>query len=586
MSGFEVIGVVLGVLPLAIKAMKEYKALLPRPAERDLKALIRDLETEQVCLRNTCELLLEGIAPFSSIDNLIKSPFGPGWKQYSSQIRLRLWTTSTTCEEQVIGMEKAVQELREKLCIHLDGKARLTDRYAILQEIRRGASFTLRKNDYESIISRIKTGNAILRDLATQNCGLEPSRRLRSKERVIKLIRGLTQSIFNALKGAATCHCVNPHDVCLELVHRNPILVPSDPEDEAAKDFKFHVVFGSYGNSTSGTNTKPDGNTPPPARWDSFHVQLAEFDSKPLTLPPSSIPTPSTSQKQPRRVRWSPSLSLKPIKGTGLSTTQTLVEESKSLGAMPTTNLVYPPSTVSNLCQAVLSWNSKSATGCYGYIGDVHRKFGLYPRQCHIELQTRVTLRQMLQKEKLDIPFSEKLGVALAISVSVLHLHKTSWLSQVLSLDDIVFLREDNCILPSQADPQYRPFIVRSLLDESKNSAERLKSSQGSMVSRPINLTVLSLGALLIQLIIGKVIDDLDMTGVTDMNSVLAKNEIGSQLRGSILESGSGNYSAAVKWCFDSVLSIAGLDNVDFCQTLYAEVIARLEEDIKIATSN
>ena len=123
MSGLEVVGVVLGVLPLAVKALQGYVSVLSsvKNARRDLNALIRDLETEQIRLQTTCELLLDGVAPPSIIDKLIQTPFGPDWKPYNDRLRLRLWTTSNKFEEQVAQLQQAVQELRAKLCLEADG---------------------------------------------------------------------------------------------------------------------------------------------------------------------------------------------------------------------------------------------------------------------------------------------------------------------------------------------------------------------------------------------------------------------------------------------------------------------------------
>lgn len=123
MSGFEVAGVVLGVLPLAVKALEAYIGVLSnvRHAQRDLKALIRDLETEQLRLQNTCELLLNGVAPPSVIDKLIQTPFSPDWNPYNDRLRLRLWTTCGKFEEQVAEMQMAANELRAKLGLEADG---------------------------------------------------------------------------------------------------------------------------------------------------------------------------------------------------------------------------------------------------------------------------------------------------------------------------------------------------------------------------------------------------------------------------------------------------------------------------------
>lgn len=126
MSGFEVAGVVLAVLPLAIEAAKGYMSVLSsvKDAKRNLKALVHDLETEQIRLETTCEVLLDGIVPSSAVDRMIRTPLGPEWKLYNDQLKLRLWTTSKKFEEQVVEMQTAALKLQAKLCIEQDGSVR------------------------------------------------------------------------------------------------------------------------------------------------------------------------------------------------------------------------------------------------------------------------------------------------------------------------------------------------------------------------------------------------------------------------------------------------------------------------------
>jgi hypothetical protein len=126
MSGFEVAGIVLAVLPLTIKAVKGYMDILSsmKDAKRNLQPLLHDLETEQIRLETTCEVLLDGIVPPSAIDRLIRTPLSSEWKLYDDQLRLRLWTTSQKFEEQVVEMQRAVVELKAKLCLEADGSVR------------------------------------------------------------------------------------------------------------------------------------------------------------------------------------------------------------------------------------------------------------------------------------------------------------------------------------------------------------------------------------------------------------------------------------------------------------------------------
>lgn len=86
MSGVEVAGLVLAVLPVLVEAIKFYAEGVST-VERYLKyrvplqSVLRALQNEKVIYLNTCETLLNGL-----VDNneereaLLKDPGGPAWK--------------------------------------------------------------------------------------------------------------------------------------------------------------------------------------------------------------------------------------------------------------------------------------------------------------------------------------------------------------------------------------------------------------------------------------------------------------------------------------------------------------------------
>ncbi|KAI4593917.1 hypothetical protein KJ359_008961 [Pestalotiopsis sp. 9143b] len=245
MSGFEVVGVVLGVLPLAIEAIKTYYTILSsaKSAQSDLNWLRQDLETEHIRLQNTCEILLTEIAPLSKVDGLIKDPFGPDWVKYNDKLRQRLWSSWDTFQTQVELLSSAAVELEKKLCFDKNGVIRLNNSKKVLGELKQNADFTLRKRDYEALLQKIKSSNTVLHHLARQDIVLESSRKHRSQARVVKLLRGLSRSIFEALHSAVTCKCMEGHSIGFELTHRTAVLVSDDEENEVAKAFRFEVVF-------------------------------------------------------------------------------------------------------------------------------------------------------------------------------------------------------------------------------------------------------------------------------------------------------------------------------------------------------
>ena len=79
MSGFEVAGVVLGTLPLVIKAVKAYIGFIKDwgKAVSELKSINRQLTTERSKLYNVCDQLLNNVVPQKDIEPMLQDPFGP-----------------------------------------------------------------------------------------------------------------------------------------------------------------------------------------------------------------------------------------------------------------------------------------------------------------------------------------------------------------------------------------------------------------------------------------------------------------------------------------------------------------------------
>ncbi|KAI0435611.1 hypothetical protein F4803DRAFT_544977 [Xylaria telfairii] len=127
MSGLEVAGLVLGVLPIAVKAIQGYREIFHsiKNIDQDLRHIELDLETERLRLQNTCETLLVGIVPPTKIHSMIEDPLGPDWKSYTEKLRLRLYTSYELFEKRVIEMSEATKELRLRLGIEEGSQVRV-----------------------------------------------------------------------------------------------------------------------------------------------------------------------------------------------------------------------------------------------------------------------------------------------------------------------------------------------------------------------------------------------------------------------------------------------------------------------------
>lgn len=584
----EAAGLVLGVIPLAIKALDTYRDVLStiKNAKRDIEYMIRDLKTEHQILQNTCEALLRGIVPDSVLDDMIEDPFGPAWKQYEGEVRLRLWRSADVFQERVTEMRQAAMDLQQKLAIDSNGKVRpdmlctsnriskghltinglmqtrLVDRRSIMEGLKHSAYFTLKKKDYNEIMSRLKGGNAVLNTLANQNSSLEPTRRSRSQAKLARLVRKLSQGMYGALRNVITCSCAGSHNLGLELSPRKDIMLPGDEEDEIAQSLDFGVVIGRHAQKQS-------------QRWDKVRVKLAANE---IVLPSTPPTTPSPDLPRPRspRIRWS------------IRTPQTRAvvshktdQHASHLSVPFQGGTILQPLAITNLCHMLRKGKGITTVPDYcGYISNTTSKFNLYHQHCQPGGLSAVTLRTILDDHGAGIKhfkYAQRLEIAICLSYSVLHLYNTPWLARTFTTDDIVFIMEQQAA-NSHTNCLGRPFLA-SLLP--KPSASACKPPE-QVAFRPMDLTILSLGLLLVQIIIGRHVQDLSIEPDNKaMDAIISKQEAASQMTGSILENGGMNYANAVQWCLSSVLCGACLDDENVGQEFHEAVISRLEADMR-----
>ena len=584
--------------------------------------------------------------------------------------------------------------------------------------------FTLKKKDYNDTIARLKSANTFLHNLVKDCRVLGTSRRRQSRTHVIRLLRNLAKSLFDALKSAAaSCCCPQPHKAYLELVVRDLAFIRNlDTEDRLAKEVPFHVVLTSMVMEKTLPEPEKIPLLPSRVRWTSFRLQCEDFA---LLSPTPTVATSSTlslassgttlqasgtaSEKHSTQIAYdygpappdTKSKLLSFLKGPSMSSrhrktvsfasgsaTQTLVHVSTTTLQVPGTSLhspragsqPYPASIPTSdplldLCQVTLNKGKKPASDkdhdCHGWIMDVAkgRRFGLYPPRwdpqddpsaphtqtsmsrgtsvqpqtdSSFEVRTSFTLRQVLllgehtNHQATETPtssglpsldFCTKLRMAQAISAGILQLHGTPWMtSAVLTLDDIMLRLEDGrsdtspaLSCDDQSEFPYRPFVNKSFPYSNPSSAQKAKGV-GSRNSRPMEMTVFSLGVILIQIMLGRVIDELEIkntesngkdhnadtttetttifttaptptttikttitTTATDttkaMNDTWAKLAHGEAINNAaVLQEAGEEYSSAVSWCLKSCNKTTGLDHDKFCQEFCVNVVATLQE--------
>lgn len=122
MSGIEIVGLILGITPLIISAIEDYRAGLEpfkiwARYRKELKNLKMVLDLETAKLLNTCEMLLETVVSQSELAQLLREPNGPLWSDQSLHQKLedtlgRSYAPFFSC---LLEFDDALSELQEKL---------------------------------------------------------------------------------------------------------------------------------------------------------------------------------------------------------------------------------------------------------------------------------------------------------------------------------------------------------------------------------------------------------------------------------------------------------------------------------------
>ncbi|ESA44352.1 uncharacterized protein NCU02990 [Neurospora crassa OR74A] len=437
---------------------------------------------------------------------------------------------------------------------------------------------------------------------------------------------------------------------------------PGSTEDEMVKDLDFLVSLELYTNGSISV-----GSTAELSRWHNLSISIVSLGSRkadghvPRTLNIRSSST-NTSRQSPQQKGQSENTQRFP-EGSKKRGYQTLVahaakriaSKEKAVNALIKGSLdtiIEPkhmtagcfktsaPSSVDGICQLIRRHEKYPATEhgrvFYGNImdrEDPERRFGLYAptplmsKGQHIpeappilrwqpsDLPSSLTLRQLLNRihdarlqqsssePLLWLEFQDQLQLAVSIAVNILHLYSTPWLPRIITLDDIWFRLEDEPLDSNFSSGfPYRPFIKKSMPLSAASSA--MPRTTGFIPrSRKRETTVFSFGLILIQIILGRVINELDMKSPSDeqgaatpeagqstsdtvnnniaamsLNDYMEKHKLGKEFEGAVLAEAGPEYTSAVTRCLESFINIEGLQSEKFCQEFYVEVISMLQE--------
>ncbi|KAK2735429.1 hypothetical protein CKAH01_01810 [Colletotrichum kahawae] len=586
MSGFEVVGVVLGTIPLLISALEHYKEGIStirtwRNYDRELRSLIRNLETEKVRFQDVCEKLLIGLVPQRQIEFMVYAPFGPAWQEERTRAKIeaRLWRSFSNFEGIVKDMQEATQEIMKKLDLQQDGTIKWQEATFVIREFKR-ASFVLKRSDYAEQMATIKKGISDLESVIDRNIQMEPERKLRSQGRLMRLVREISGSVYRALRSSFQCSCA--HEVHLGLASRSVELAQKDEDEDFIQKLAFQLAL-TYDKTEKAENDEKDQSEP--VAWEELRVQaLPRGTAQPLTPVGRPSKTKMSGMGKSKSVSFTMSHSATATAtATCLGQTSTMVfqQSSSSLSISSSNSGLHDHI---NLCERIRRSQKQLAFDCYGMIrdrsGQMCREFGVYPTfGSDRDRWSIVSLREVLERplEFPHMPVSAKLHLAAMIASSFLQLHQTPWLPDILTSRDILFLKRG-------AELQYEhAFVMKGLNERPEDKPKGNNSAPSSRCP-----ALLALGILLLELNLGRTIESLRIQYETPPPGAprLMYDSMTAQRLLQERQMDSLNYKSAVQRCIGGEFARSKLDlnDEDFRQEIYEKVVALLETDLKNAT--
>lgn len=435
-------------------------------------------------------------------------------------------------------------------------------------------------------MSKIHENNILLSRLVDHSSAFEPTRRANSQAKLARKIRTLTQHLFSALCKVLCCRCADSHRLGLHLVQRS-----GEDKDSHNGRVSFDMIFGTF------HELQRDN-----AIWKGLKIRWKGDESSPLEQNGStgicrSVDSLSSRNKYPSAQKekstsevglgavWSKlnrSPSTPRLKGRAkvrffISAAPTSTDEvsiAKTEDSRSTEKITL--SHITDLC-ADIQQGEVIAKQPLGFIpcDEKPEGFDLYVHDGMPSSSdtASLTLREALSgKDGLtEFELKERLNIALTISFSILQLCNTPWLGNIISLDDIIFLRAADaprCYTQKLNFPA--PFLVRQ-----SPTVSRMQKSL-----RPVNFALLSLGVLLTHIIMGRPVEAIDLNEDMPKALLVSRKKLADD-KVATCDDASENYVGAVQWCFNHCFTFATLEDQELSRNFHDAVIARLERDLR-----
>jgi hypothetical protein len=578
----EIVGVILGSLPLIISAVEHYTDLVQTVSravryKTELKSLKHDLDAESMIFLDTLERVLDGLISARQLEDLLNDPSSELWKdkRLNEKLEDRLGRSYSVYLETVVRMLDTIQQFNERLDIDEHGKVRWTESTGLKLALKR-AGFSLRKRNFDDLVDQLQKHNRHLEKFTNRSIESAPSRQKRKVSRKFQLLGSYAKSAFNALESSFQCGCQGPGEHTALFGLTTPPPPPRMKLQSTIKQRKaeFHVVI-------SGKFFDNDQAQDRTLTWQ--EVSLITDDSS--DLPHEAMPQAVIAMSVTSTANKLSALSIgqktsfsgnklaqgsapAPRKQVAFAHTPSTFIQS----TQPSTHVADVQKHISSICKTISSPPNCNYPDSLGYILDQNCKFLFCPRErssnTRNKLWSTVSLGHVIHNQDLGLvpqltPW-DRLSLAAKLASAVLQLHASPWLQSTWNTNDVLFLQRDNEHLYDQA------FVANKIL---KSGKQAIKPSGLSM----FNETLLALAVILVELCLGPIeklqtADDLQAGVYANMMTLwrLANgNEIETMF--------GPTYQSAVKRCVELAKISHTLDeNIE--EDLYTGVVLVLED--------
>lgn len=286
MSGIEIVGVVLGAIPLVVSGLEHYadgvRAIkVICGASKEFKILARKLRAEEIVYRNTLAILLDDCIGIEKQARLTQNPTGKEWYDASviEALKSRLQESYESFVEHVKSIHSALEDFKERLHIDAGGKGPFNDAKSFRQAYKR-FHFALQKSAYLDLIHNIRDDNTHIQRLTEQSQTLLTTRGKRRTPDYDRIRTGAS-SVFEILQHGLHVSCGAPHKASLYL---RPVGQQESRFDIAKReaDDSFRIVLHHDG-------AKPlSKHQVPPWSFQEAEMRLLDTVSVPATSPPTA----------------------------------------------------------------------------------------------------------------------------------------------------------------------------------------------------------------------------------------------------------------------------------------------------------